>query len=563
MSKKKITALIAVSVLFFYCVSAVLTFLFVYNERTVYQTEADYKTTETYASVLSDYAKSVQRNMFVEKLSLDCPRAIGAAYDSPYIYAVFNSEGRRLETRGLTLDWYEMNADGTGINTHYHGDISVWLTADARASLEAFVKKCRYHAVEVRAASFSDQRSGFVPTQLSLYSLFEPSVTFALPLAPFQPTVFVETYESAMLHLDLFDLAAGRDAKRYARLIGIADEFEAQILEQGGFAKNAVLAEHFGKKVYGIAFAEEASSDAPFAWLRRMLAEEHLNWNVLPVQMPEETQYLFTARLDNDAQDVLFSAGFGIIEGGLFVLFALAGTGLILLVRRMLTAQEKQLAARKALTDAAAHELKTPLAVIRNQTECIMENVAPEKNGDYIASVYAEAGRMDGIVNALLRYNRLADMKKTEKSPVDLCAIVREEAARYGTFAADAGVAITLSLPETYMIEGNPDMLRLAVDNYLSNAVKYASGEKRVAVSLKTKGKRFALEVYNDCTPLSAKAQRDVWEMFSRGDKARVRDGASTGLGLPTCAAIFRLHRLRYGCRAEEHGMTFRFGTMK
>lgn len=566
MSKGKIAALIAAVVLLFYLISFFLAFLFFYDDRVNGFSEAEQKLDPAYGTALNEYAAVNGLPGLLEKLSTDCPLAYGAAYGTPYTYAVFDAAGRRLETRANTLDCVLVR-DGT-FTSFYHGDIAPYLTPETETQLRDFVKHCDYRAVEVREVSFrtalgkSGQRE-LVPTQMTLVSLFDPDFILTLPLADGPADLSTDTLENCLSELDVFALAPGRDRARFARLGEIVEDFSEQIRAHGSFAQKAALAGRQGNEAYGVSFPEEnVSEDFPYAvW--RFFVLNRLSWTVHPVAVGGETYYVFCAGLCNYAQDVLFSKGFLLIAGGMFLLFALIGAAVILLLFRILSAQERALAVRKALTNAAAHELKTPLAVIQNQTECVLENIAPEKNRDYIASVYAEAGRMNGIVNDLLRYNRLAEMEKTEKEPFDFAEMLRAEADKYEAFAAAAGATLRLSLPEKFPVTGNREMLALAADNYLSNAVKYAAGEKRVSLSLKTGGRRFRLEVYNDCTPLSKQAQRDVWNVLTRGDAARSRAENSTGLGLPTCAEICKLHRFRCGCRAETTGMTFWFGTMK
>ena len=95
----------------------------------------------------------------------------------------------------------------------------------------------------------------------------------------------------------------------------------------------------------------------------------------------------------------------------------------------------------------------------------------------------------------------------------------------------------------------------MAVDNFLSNAIKYATGEKRVVVQLVAK----RVSVFNTCDGISAEMQKDLWNLLSRGSKARTKDGSSSGMGLPICAEIFKAHGYEYGCRNVKDGVEFYF----
>ena len=234
---------------------------------------------------------------------------------------------------------------------------------------------------------------------------------------------------------------------------------------------------------------------------------------------------------------------------------------MLLAVWRLLKKNERLDTARRALTAAAAHELKTPLAVIQNQSECVLEAIAPERDREYVDSIREESLRMSGIVNTLLQYNRLSQRKKIEKQPVELAALVREEAENYRAFAESNGVKLSVSLPETATVRGDEALLRLAVDNYLSNAIKYAAGEKEVRVVLAKERKGFRFETLNACEPMTKKEADALWRLLSRRDAAR-GDG-SAGMGLPLCAEIFRLHGFRYGCVPGGDSICFFFESVK
>ena len=242
-----------------------------------------------------------------------------------------------------------------------------------------------------------------------------------------------------------------------------------------------------------------------------------------------------------------------IVQGILFVIAYLIAIRVAL---KLYKKNEQMTRAQRTFTSAAAHELKTPLAVIQNQCECVMENVAPEKNDEYIKSVYDEAVRMNGIVTNLLQYNRLVNTEKLQKEKCDLTEIILAETEKYKTFAETSGAELQVKVAsDKCEINCNRDLISMAVDNFLSNAIKYATGDKRVVVQLV--GRR--VSVFNTCDGISAEMQKDLWNLLSRGSKARTKDGSSSGMGLPICAEIFKAHGYEYGCRNVRDGVEFYF----
>lgn len=227
------------------------------------------------------------------------------------------------------------------------------------------------------------------------------------------------------------------------------------------------------------------------------------------------------------------------------IMFFITGLIIILVACKMYNKNQNMNAAKRAFTSAAAHELKTPLTVIQNRCECVMENIAPEKNGEYLKSIYDEALRMNGIVQSLLTFNRLSDTTKISKEKVDLSSIVKAELEKYSVFAQDYGVNLSSDIEENVFILANPEMISMAVDNYLSNAVKYAGGDKNVNAVLKTHSKEFEFSVFND-SEKDIYINSSVWDVLSRNDTARNSADNSSGMGLPICKHIFRLHGYKH-----------------
>lgn len=234
----------------------------------------------------------------------------------------------------------------------------------------------------------------------------------------------------------------------------------------------------------------------------------------------------------------------------------------VFLARAILSYLEKKRnlnLARQAFISAAAHELKTPISIIENQCEFIMENVAPEKNAEYINSIYEESLRMNKLVATLLNYTRLASADSVEKHKLSLSEIANEEVKKYIPFAEQKGVTLLSDIAENITVKANAELIALVIDNYLSNAVKNTEAGNKIEVRLNTLG----LTVFNEGKPIDEKEGRNLWDVFYKEDKARTKNGDnSTGMGLAICKQILMLHKFQYGYKNMPDGVEFFFWIM-
>ena len=233
-------------------------------------------------------------------------------------------------------------------------------------------------------------------------------------------------------------------------------------------------------------------------------------------------------------------------------------TALLTLLAAVLLARytdQKQRAAiqrERDFTRAAAHELKTPLAILQAHGEALREDILPEKRAEYLDVILDECGRMSALVGRLLELSRLESGTPLQKEPLDLAALVQEVWEPLALPLEQKDITLKLDL-EALQLEGDRERLREAAGNLASNALRHCTPGGTIRVTLKREGSRAVLTVYNDGEPIPEADLPHLFQPFYRGgDKSRSRDSGGTGLGL----AIVRAAALAHGgeCEAENTG---------
>lgn len=218
--------------------------------------------------------------------------------------------------------------------------------------------------------------------------------------------------------------------------------------------------------------------------------------------------------------------------------------------------QRRAIQRERDFARAAAHELKTPLAVLRAHAEALREDIAPEKRDQYLDVVLSESDRMATLVGSLLELSRAEAKGAAKKEPVDLAALVREVFAPLALPLEQKNLQLQLELEEL-SLSGDRARLEEAVENLASNALRHADSGGTVQVSLEKLGHCARLTVYNDGPNIPSEDLSRLWEPFYRADPSRSRDSGGTGLGLAIVWKTVEAHGGRCWAENRPVGVAF------
>ncbi|MFF5208591.1 ATP-binding protein [Streptosporangium sp. NPDC000396] len=200
-------------------------------------------------------------------------------------------------------------------------------------------------------------------------------------------------------------------------------------------------------------------------------------------------------------------------------------------MNRTLDRLELAVGRHKRFVADAAHELRSPLAILRTR----LELASPDP---LAAEALTDVNRIQTLTSDLLLLARLDAGEPACHEEVDLGQVAAEEAARS---RPRPRIRVGLEVAADALVRGSAEQLRRLVANLVDNAVRHA--DSTVTVRLALDGGEAVLDVRDDGPGIPAEHREAVFDRFTRLDEARDRDAGGSGLGL----AIARDIAVRHG----------------
>lgn len=184
--------------------------------------------------------------------------------------------------------------------------------------------------------------------------------------------------------------------------------------------------------------------------------------------------------------------------------------------------------AQRRFLGNAAHQLRTPLTLLRAKIEDVAEPALK-------AELVRDVRRLTSLVSAMLDLARLQN-QAIEKQPVDLAVVMREVLADFSPSALDAGIELSLEPADEVMtmVQGVDAAIRSALANLVGNALIHARGARRIVATLRYG----SVSIGDDGAGLAAESSPELIEPFQTGNS--VKQGA--GLGLAIVQEIMAAH---------------------
>ena len=235
-----------------------------------------------------------------------------------------------------------------------------------------------------------------------------------------------------------------------------------------------------------------------------------------------------------------------------------------IVVFRDMTQEREVDRAKTEFVSLASHQLKTPLSAINWYAEMMLDGDAgplSERQADFMHEIANGNQRMVKLVNSLLNVSRI-DMGTFSivPEPVDLAEMASSVIAEQ-QFALDAKRQALERIfdPSLPKINLDPGLMRIVLQNLISNAIKYTREEGRIEVELKKKDKCTAyIRVSDNGYGIPKKQQPEIFKKLFRADNVKSRKVEGTGLGLYVAKAVIQAFCGKIWFESvEDKGTTF------
>ncbi len=223
-----------------------------------------------------------------------------------------------------------------------------------------------------------------------------------------------------------------------------------------------------------------------------------------------------------------------------------------IITRVTLAPARNALASQKQFIGNIAHELRTPLSVIKTNTEvALLDDKVDRDMKETLVSNIEELDRISEIINNLLSLSALVRPERMEFAAVDLSAVATETVQKFSQLAKRGEHQVTLRKSPGAEVWGNATALQQIIGNLLKNAINYTPRGGHIRVTVEpAPNNHIELIVQDSGIGIARKDLFRIFEPFYRADPSRTKGQGGTGLGLAIVSELVKLHQGRITIRS-------------
>ncbi len=181
-----------------------------------------------------------------------------------------------------------------------------------------------------------------------------------------------------------------------------------------------------------------------------------------------------------------------------------------------------------------SHELKTPLAVIKNYASLLKTpGLTEEKRQEYVDGIGRAADRTAALMTNILRLNKLENQKTVlPRETYDLGSQIAECMIDYEDLWEKKGIEVEADLAEDLFITADPELMTIVWNNLVSNAIKFTDPGGTVTVTARQQAEWIEVSVRDTGCGMDEQTGRHIFEKFYQGDSSHATEGNGLGLAM-------------------------------
>ena len=217
---------------------------------------------------------------------------------------------------------------------------------------------------------------------------------------------------------------------------------------------------------------------------------------------------------------------------------------------------------RNLMLSDIAHDLRTPITTISGYAQALKDNVVKddEKRLEYLQAIENKSKRMSDLINLLFEYVKLdSDGFALDTEEVDLCELLRENAALIYQDMEEAGMDFEIDIPEEeLLITADKMQMSRVVTNLMVNAIRHNEPGTKILLRMTERLGIVTVHIADTGACIPENIKENLFEPFSKGDKSR-SDGKGSGLGLSIAKKVIDMHGYELSIENGPEGYTKSF----
>lgn len=217
---------------------------------------------------------------------------------------------------------------------------------------------------------------------------------------------------------------------------------------------------------------------------------------------------------------------------------------------------DEAFAMQRRFSASAAHELRTPIAVLRTKLDVFKKKKREQHEYDeLVTTMETYIDRLSSIITDLLEFAETSELGETED--VSLDSVIKtvvddlESVAQNNMINVQVNTQVntqvdarsdTQSEAQTFIVKGNTNLLYRALYNLVENAIRYNNEEGSVNITLETRGQEGVIIIADTGVGIAPEQRELVFEPFYRVNKSRSREFGGAGIGLSLVKTILKRH---------------------